>query len=102
MLYKKWVDFVVYPSDSNRVKTREERINTSGAIPELENDGELGKKFGLIVSWSDYAFNYDNDKFEAMWIDDDGNVIIWTEKRIWSLHRRIDGKEKMTYVPRKS
>jgi hypothetical protein len=98
MLYKEWMDFVVYPSDADKVKTREERINTKGAIPELENDGEVGKKFGLIVSWNDYGFK--DDVFEAIWIDDDGNVIIWTAKRIWSLHRRIDGKEKMIYVPR--
>ena len=98
MLYKEWIDFVVYPSDADKVKTREERINTKGAIPELENDGELGKKFGLIVSWGDYGFK--DDIFEAIWIDDNGNVVIWTEKLIWMLHRRIDGKEKMTYVPR--
>lgn len=98
MLYQEWINFVVYPSDADKVKTREERINTNGAISEMENDGELGRKFGLIVSWNDYGFN--GDVFEAMWIDDDGNVIIWTEKRVWSLHRRIDGKEKMTYLPR--
>ena len=100
MLYKKWIDFVVYPADANRVKSREERLKTDGAVSELENDGELGKKFGLMVSWNDYGFIYDGDKFEAMWIDDNGNVIIWTEKRVWSLHRRIDGKERMTYLPR--
>jgi hypothetical protein len=44
--------------------------------------------------------NPDNDKFEAMWIDDDGNIIIWTEKRVWSLYQRIDGKEKMIFLPR--
>ncbi|HQU81668.1 MAG TPA: hypothetical protein PKY59_00995 [Pyrinomonadaceae bacterium] len=98
MLYKEWIDFVVYPSNANKVKSREERLKTDNAVSELENDSELGKKFGLRVSWNDYAFS--EDCFEAMWIDDDGNVIIWTEKRVWSLHRRIDGKEKMTYVPR--
>jgi hypothetical protein len=46
----------------------------------LENDREIAKKFGLIVNWNDYTMNPHNDKFEAMWIDDDGNVIIWTEK----------------------
>lgn len=100
MLYKEWIDFVIFPSDSNKVKTREERLNTKGAVSYLENDGESAKEFGLIVNWNDYTMNPDNDKFEAMWVDDDGNVIIWTEKRVWSLHRRIDGKEKMTYLPR--
>jgi hypothetical protein len=102
MLYKEWIDFVVYPSDTDRVETREQRLDTQNAIPEIERyyDPELAKKVGFIVNWNDYAFNYDNDRFEAMWIDDMGNVTIWTEKRIWSLHRRMDGKEKMTYVPR--
>jgi hypothetical protein len=102
MLYKEWIDFVIYPSDSNRVKTREERLDTQNAIPEIERYGnpELAKKVGFIVNWNDYVFTYDNDKFEAMWIDDIGNVTIWTEKRVWSLHRRIDGKEKIIYVPR--
>ena len=102
MLYKKWIDFVVYPSNADKVKTREERIDTKNAIPEIDryDNPELAKEFGFIVNWSDYSFTYDNDKFEATWIDDNGNVIIWTEKRVWSLHRRIDGKEKMTYLPR--
>ncbi len=98
MLYKEWIDFVIYPSNTDKVKTREGRLNTKGAVTELENDGELGKKFGLILSWSDYAFK--DDIFEAMWIDELGNVTIWTVKRVWSLHRRMDGKEKMIYVPR--
>lgn len=97
MLYKEWIDFVVYPADANRVKSLEERLKTDEAVSESENDGKPGKKFGLLVSRSDYGFK--DDVFEAMWIDDDGNVIIWTEKRVWSLHRRIDGKEKMTFLP---
>ena len=97
MLYKEWIDFVVYPSDAEKVKTREQRIDTEKAMPSLNH--KLAKKAGYIVSWNDYEIS-NADKFEAMWIDEDGNVIIWTEKRVWSLHRRIDGKEKMTYVPR--
>ena len=67
-------------------------------IEKYEND-KLAKKAGYVVSWNDYDMS-NNDKFEAMWIDDNGNVIVWTEKRVWSLHRRIDGKEKMIYLPR--
>lgn len=102
MLYKEWIDFVVYPSNAERVKTREERIDTKNAISDNERieNPELAKKVGYVVNWNDYSFNYDNDKFEAMWIDNNGNVIIWTEKRVWSLYQRIDNKEKMTYVPR--
>ena len=100
MLYKEWVDFVVYPSDTDRVNTREERLNTENAISDNERlrNPELAKKIGYIVNWNDYAFK--DDVFEALWIDDNGNVIIWTEKRVWSLHRRLDGKEKMIYLPR--
>ena len=100
MLYKEWIDFIIYPSDSNRIKNRAERINIQNALSENEKieNPEMAKQVGFFVSWNDYDFK--DDVFEAMWIDDDGNVIIWTEKRVWSLHRRIDGKEKLTYVPR--
>lgn len=100
MLYKEWIDFVVYPSDANKVKTCEERIFTEHALCQDERieNPEAAKQNGYVVSWKDYDFN--DDVFETMWIDDDGNVTIWTEKRVWSLHRRIDGKEKMIYVPR--
>lgn len=100
MLYKEWIDFVVYPSDANKVKTREERIFTENALSQNERfeNPETAKQNSFVVSWKDYDFN--DDVFEAMFIDDVGNVTIWTEKRVWSLHRRIDGKEKMTYVPR--
>jgi hypothetical protein len=100
MLYNEWIDFVVFPSDSEKVKTREERLKTEKALSQDEKfkNPELAKEFGYVVSWKDYDFK--DDIFEAMWIDEDGNVIIWTEKRVWSLHRRIDGKEKMTYLPR--
>ena len=98
MLYKEWVDFVVYASNTDKVNTREERLNVKDAVPEMKRDGEIEKRFGLLVSWSDFGFQ--GDRFEAMWIDDRGNVYIWTEKRVWSIHRRIDNKEKLTYLPR--
>ena len=100
MLYKEWIDFVVYPSDANKGKTRLERLFTKNALSQDEKfeDPEDLKRYGYIVSWKDYDFK--GDVFEAIWIGDDGDVIVWTEKKVWSLHRRIDGKEKMTYVPR--
>lgn len=100
MLYKEWLDFVVYPSDADKVKNRQERLFTQNALSQDERfeNPENAKQFGYIVNWKDYDFN--DDVFEAMWIGDDGDVIIWTEKKVWTLHRRIDGKEKMTYVPR--
>lgn len=100
MLYKEWVDFVIYPSDADKVKTRGERLLTQNAISQDERfeNPENAKQHGYIVSWTNYDFG--DDVFEAMWIDDSGNVIIWTEKKVWSLHRRLDGKEKMVCVPR--
>lgn len=102
MLYKEWIDFVVYPSDADKVETREQRLDTQNAVPEIERyeNPELAKENGFIVNWNDYVCTHDGDKFEAMWIDDMGNVTIWTEKRVWLLHRRIDSKEQMVYVPR--
>lgn len=100
MLYKEWIDFIVYPSNSDKVKNREKRLFTQNALSQDERfeNPEKAKQHGYIVNWKDYDFS--DDVFEAMWIDDNGNVIIWTEKKVWLLHRRIDGKEKMTYVPR--
>jgi hypothetical protein len=102
MLYKTWIDFVVYPSNTNKVKTREDRLAVQNAVSQTEKyeNPELAKKKGFIVNWNDYEMLSKDDNFDTMWIDNAGNVIIWTEKRVWSLHRRIDGKEKMTYVPR--
>jgi hypothetical protein len=100
MLYKKWIDFIVFPSDTNKVKTREDRLNTKNALTQNERfeNPELAKKLGYIVDWD--GFEFKDDDFEAIWIDDIGNVIIWTDKRIWTLYQRIDGKEGMIYLPR--
>ena len=100
MLYKKWVDFIVFPSDSNKVKTREDRLRIENALTQNERieNPEFAKKVGYVVCWKDYDFK--DEVFDAMWIDEIGNVIIWTDKKVWSLHHRIDGKEKMTYLPR--
>lgn len=100
MLYKKWIDFVVFPSDSNKIKTREDRLKTENSLSQNEKikTPELAKEVGYFVSWNDYDFRH--EEFEAMWIDEIGNVIIWTDKKVWSLHRRLDGKEKMIYFPR--
>ena len=76
MLYKKWVDFIIFPFDSYKVKNREDRLKTENALSQdekLENP-ELAKKVGYVVSWNDYDFK--NEVFEAMWIGDIGDVII--------------------------
>lgn len=76
MLYKKWVDFIIFPSDSYKVKNREDRLKTENALSQdekLENP-ELAKKVGYVVSWNDYDFK--NEVFEAKWIGDIGDVII--------------------------
>lgn len=100
MLYKEWIDFVVYPSAADKVKTREARLLTKTAVSQNERyqNPEIAEQKGYIVSWNDFDFK--EDAFEATWIDDEGNVLIWTEKYVWSLHRRLDGKEKLIYIPR--
>ena len=100
MLYKEWVDFIVFPSDSFKVKNREDKLRTENALSQDQRfeDPELAKEVGYFVSWSDFDFK--NEVFEAMWVGDIGDVIIWTEKRVWSLHSRIDGEERMIYFPR--
>lgn len=100
MLYKEWVDFIIFPSDSYKVENREDRLKTANALSQDERfeNPDLAKKVGYVVSWNDYEFK--EDIFEAMWIGDIGDVIIWTDKKVWTLSVRLDGKQRMTYLPR--
>lgn len=65
MLYKEWIDFVVYPSNADKVKTREERLCTENALSQDERyeNPERAKRHGYVVSWKDHEFN--DDIFEA-------------------------------------
>lgn len=103
MLYKEWIDFIIFPTKPNQVSNREQRIDISNAIryksAEYENH-ELVKERGFVYTKDQIIF--DDDLFEAMLISDYGEVFIWTHKRVWTLYRRLDGVEKLIYLPRNS
>ena len=101
MLYKEWIDFVVYSSDADKVKTRQQRLDTRNAISNLDVNfsPEIAKQNGLLID-DHYLLTRHKDQFEAAWITDDGDVFIWTQQNVWTIHRRIDGKEKLVFVPR--
>ena len=101
MLYEEWIDFVIYPLDSNRVLTREQRLDTSNAVRVSDKDytPTIGTEKGTIYPKESVFFDFNNDKFEAMAIDNYGGVVIWTTKKVWFL-LNDRGLEKLKYVPR--
>ena len=101
MLYKKWIDFVIYPLDSNRVLTREQRLDTSKAIrvTDLNYTPDIGTERGTVYTKNLIIFDFDNDEFEAIAIGITGSVTIWTRKRVWSLCK-LEVMERMIFFPR--
>jgi hypothetical protein len=84
-----WQDFVIFPTDPKRIRTREERLDLSlvscGARAVLCAD-----KDKLVAPGDEYA---------GMHIDDRGNVIVWTRKRVCVL-QRLNGMETYLLLPR--
>jgi len=107
MLFKEWKEFVTYPGDSARVKSREQRLDTSNAFrvgPDGKYPSEMFQcppaeraaiiPFSLIVS--------EGDEFDCMEVTDYGHVHIWTRDKVWFLTREGNNFqiEKLRYVPR--
>ena len=88
MLFHDWKDFITYPLDSTRVRSRAERLNTSAPHG------------AAVIPLSTVLVG--NDTFECMEIDDKGHVTIWTIDKVWFLTREgVGGQiEKLRYVPR--
>jgi hypothetical protein len=93
--YRKWKDFVSYPLDPERVRTSEQRLDVSMVMS--PDDPQYDARQGCIITQS--LIVSEDDRFEAMSIDDGGNVTIWTKKRVWGLFR-FGGMEKLKYLPR--
>lgn len=107
MLFREWKDFVVYPGNSSRVRSREERLNTAGAFhaapdgryPPAMWEKPISERAAVISS--SYILR-DGDTFECMQIDDSGYVLIWTRNKVWFIAREGDNDvvEKLRYYPR--
>lgn len=98
-LYKEWNDFVTFPKDPNKIRSKEARLDTANAVhnnSEEYNQGLVDEK-GFIVTLDIVLF--DDDRFEAMEVNSGGAVVIWTRKRVWCLQNR-GTMEKLNYFPR--
>jgi hypothetical protein len=106
MIFHEWKEFVVYPLDSGRAHTLEQRLDTSRAF-RIGPDGqyppeysEAGVDRAAVIPLS--TFLSGNDAFECMEIDDSGWVVIWTKRKVWFLAREGNDWriEKLRCVPR--
>ena len=99
MFYKEWIDFVTFPLDSNKVISREQRLDTSTAILVTDSDytPQLGTERGVIFP-KELIF-FDDDEFETMWFGETGQVIVWTKKRVWNIYI-LEALERMQFLPR--
>lgn len=102
MVFQEFQEFVTYPLDRDRVRTRAERVDTSNAF-RRGADGcypeGCSQSRGRIIDLD--LIVYDGDVFESMEVDDYGNVYIWTRQKVWVLLRKETANlEKLIYVPR--
>jgi len=106
MLFHEWKEFITYPLDSNRIRSRAERFDTSkgfklgpdGKYPSDYSDGKGEKPAVIPLS----TIIVGDDVFECMEISDSGWVVIWTREKVWYLAREGNSSqiEKLRYVPR--
>lgn len=112
VIYKEWVDFVIYPGNAQQVHTHKQRLDVSNAV-DLDkidpNDTaimsaavDIARERGALASKLVILAN--DDQFEAMEIDDYGNVTIWTKQKVWELRRQYGfdpkGYEKLFFSRR--
>ncbi len=104
-LLEKWVDFVAYPKDAYRVETRGQRLDVSRAVVWDEEkddftDPEWLKKrdsHGIRITLDQVV--WEEDEFDAMVVDSEGNVCVWTDEWIVYLLRDRLG-ERLIRLPR--
>jgi len=106
MVFREWREFVVYPTNPDRVRSRDARLNTADAF-RVGPDGHYppdyhsgGNDRAAVIPLSTVIFG--DDIFECMDVDDFGHVLIWTRDKVWFLNREgiNGGIEKLRYLPR--
>src|SRR5258707_962514 len=104
MIFREWQEFVTYPLNPDRVRTKAERLDTSvafrrGRDGKYPQDYEAPSSKGAIIDLA--MIVSDGDVFESMEVTDYGDVLIWTRQKVWLLLRmNTSGMEKLIYVPR--
>jgi hypothetical protein len=84
MIYREWNEFVTCPLDSERVRSRAERLDT-----------RLREGVAVIPLSTILA---EGDVFECMEVGDCGDVTIWTRDKVWFLAREGNGGKIENYV----
>lgn len=101
MLFTDWHDFVVYPKDPNRVRSRQDRLDTGSAkrtSPGAVSAAAIDPAAGYLVERTQVELT--GDPFQAMVVTEVGDVCIWTTTRVWFLLRRHGGMEKLLTLSR--
>lgn len=111
VIYKEWVDFVIYTANSRDTQTFTQRLDTSKAVDLDSIDPKdtdaitkavaLARERGAIVSKSSVVTG--DDQFEAIEITNYGDVTIWTKQKVWRLHKLRGYEclyEKLLFSPR--
>ncbi len=87
-IFRVFKNFIMFPLDPSFIKSREQRLNIRLA--------DSSKKIHLIEK---SVFEQFGDEFEAMEINEFGDVILWTKKKVWHIHKNKK-MEKLLYLPR--
>jgi hypothetical protein len=88
-LDKEWKDFVTFPLEPTRIRTREARFDLSLASR------------GAFVIQRDYIMVMPDDVFEAALVDEHGDVLLWTRETVWTFERFAGMElEKSVFFPR--
>jgi len=107
MLFHEWKDIVTYPGDSNRIRSREERLDTRNAFRPAADGSYPAEMFQKPIAERAAVITLPyiqrgDDVFECMAIDDYGYVLIWTRDKVWFLAQEgiDDLVEKLRCLPR--
>jgi hypothetical protein len=101
-LFHEWQDIVVYPLDGERVRSRQDRLDTSQALDPRDRRYTPGCAEGALLSRSYLLSNmlHSDDIFEVMEIGDYGAVTFWTRDRVYQLWSHEPGGERFKAVRR--
>ncbi len=88
MFLYKWTDFVRFPNSIRRIISFEERIDTGNSFYISADDSPKNSsaeyaKFGLTVTEDQILRK--GDEFVSMYINDSGQVYVWTKYNVWTL-----------------
>jgi hypothetical protein len=95
MIFREWHDFVMWPTNPDRVSTADERLDTSCVGADSCDQPE--KASAKLVTQA--IIVDEDDDFEQMAVGEFGDITIWTRDKVWCI-RRSHGLEKLMYVPR--